>query len=80
MYPKLWIHSGLPYAELIDRLVALALERHDPPPPQHRPLTAPILVCVTISGRPSEIVTQTWVGAIARLGGEITWWGGRGVQ
>jgi D-alanine-D-alanine ligase len=28
MYPKLWIHSGVPYAELIDRLVALALERH----------------------------------------------------
>ena len=28
MYPKLWIHSGVPYSELIDRLVALALERH----------------------------------------------------
>ncbi|MGB0112839.1 MAG: D-alanine--D-alanine ligase family protein [Ilumatobacteraceae bacterium] len=28
MYPKLWIHSGVPYAELIDRLVDLALERH----------------------------------------------------
>ena len=27
MYPKLWIHSGLTYAELIDRLVDLALER-----------------------------------------------------
>lgn len=29
MYPKLWEESGLPYARLIDRLVELALERHD---------------------------------------------------
>ncbi|MBM3225846.1 MAG: D-alanine--D-alanine ligase [Candidatus Tectomicrobia bacterium] len=28
MYPKLWEASGLPYAQLIDRLVQLALERH----------------------------------------------------
>jgi D-alanine-D-alanine ligase len=28
MYPKLWIASGLPYSELIDELVSLALERH----------------------------------------------------
>ena len=28
MYPKLWIRSGVPYPELIDRLVTLALERH----------------------------------------------------
>jgi D-alanine-D-alanine ligase len=28
MYPKNWEASGLPYAELIDRLIALALERH----------------------------------------------------
>jgi D-alanine-D-alanine ligase len=28
MYPKLWEASGLPYAELIDRLVTLALDRH----------------------------------------------------
>jgi D-alanine-D-alanine ligase len=28
MYPKLWIHSGMTYAQLIDRLVELALERH----------------------------------------------------
>ncbi len=28
MYPKLWAASGVPYPELIDRLVALALERH----------------------------------------------------
>ena len=27
-YPKLWEASGLPYAELVDRLVALAIERH----------------------------------------------------
>jgi D-alanine-D-alanine ligase len=28
MYPKLWEASGLPYRDLIDRLVTLALERH----------------------------------------------------
>ncbi|MCP3992224.1 MAG: D-alanine--D-alanine ligase [Actinomycetia bacterium] len=28
MYPKLWEASGVSYAELIDRLVTLALERH----------------------------------------------------
>jgi D-alanine-D-alanine ligase len=28
MYPKLWEASGLSYGELIDRLIALALERH----------------------------------------------------
>jgi D-alanine-D-alanine ligase len=28
MFPKLWIHSGLGYPALIDRLVDLALERH----------------------------------------------------
>jgi D-alanine-D-alanine ligase len=27
MYPKLWEASGLPYAELVNRLVELALER-----------------------------------------------------
>jgi D-alanine-D-alanine ligase len=27
MYPKLWEASGLPYAELVNRLIALALER-----------------------------------------------------
>lgn len=29
MYPKLWEASGVPYPELIDRLVGLALERHE---------------------------------------------------
>jgi D-alanine-D-alanine ligase len=29
MYPKLWDASGLPYPELIDELVRLALERHE---------------------------------------------------
>ena len=29
MYPKLWEASGLSYAELIDRLVELAVERHE---------------------------------------------------
>ncbi len=28
MFPKLWMHSGLGYGELIDRLVDLALDRH----------------------------------------------------
>jgi D-alanine-D-alanine ligase len=28
MYPKLWEASGIPYAKLIDRLIELALERH----------------------------------------------------
>jgi len=27
MYPKLWLHSGLSYPELVNRLVELALER-----------------------------------------------------
>jgi len=29
MYPKLWEASGLPYDELVDELVRLALERHE---------------------------------------------------
>lgn len=29
MYPKLWEASGLPYPKLIDRLIDLALERHE---------------------------------------------------
>ncbi len=29
MYPKLWAASGVPYKDLIDRLIALALERHE---------------------------------------------------
>ncbi len=28
MYPQLWAATGIPYAELIDRLIDLALERH----------------------------------------------------
>jgi D-alanine-D-alanine ligase len=28
MYPKLWEASGLPYSQLLDRLIALAVERH----------------------------------------------------
>jgi len=27
MYPKLWEASGLPYAQLLERLIALAIER-----------------------------------------------------
>jgi len=29
MYPKMWEYSGLPFGELVDRLIALALERHE---------------------------------------------------
>ena len=29
MYPKLWEATGLPYPALIDRLIQLAIERHD---------------------------------------------------
>jgi D-alanine-D-alanine ligase len=28
MYPRLWALSGVPLAELVDRLVAVAVERH----------------------------------------------------
>ena len=28
MYPKLWEATGIPYSELIDRLIQLGLERH----------------------------------------------------
>ena len=28
MYPKLWEAAGIPYQELIDRLIQLALEAH----------------------------------------------------
>lgn len=28
MFPKMWEYSGIPYGELIDRLIELALERH----------------------------------------------------
>jgi D-alanine-D-alanine ligase len=27
MVPKMWEHSGIPYPELLDRLISLALER-----------------------------------------------------
>jgi D-alanine-D-alanine ligase len=29
MYPKLWAASGLAYSDLIDRLIQLAMERHE---------------------------------------------------
>jgi D-alanine-D-alanine ligase len=29
MYPKLWEVSGLPYPQLLERLIDLAIERHD---------------------------------------------------
>jgi len=28
MYPKMWEASGVPFEQLIDRLIALALEQH----------------------------------------------------
>jgi len=28
MYPQLWQASGIPYSELLDRLIELAIERH----------------------------------------------------
>jgi D-alanine-D-alanine ligase len=28
MYPKLWEATGLKYSDLLDKLIALALERH----------------------------------------------------
>ncbi|MBE9051973.1 D-alanine--D-alanine ligase [Nostocales cyanobacterium LEGE 11386] len=28
MYPQLWAYSGIPFSELVDRLIQLALERH----------------------------------------------------
>ena len=28
MYPKMWEASGLPYPQLLDRLIELAIERH----------------------------------------------------
>jgi D-alanine-D-alanine ligase len=30
MYPQLWAYSGVPFPELVDRLVQLAIERHKP--------------------------------------------------
>jgi D-alanine-D-alanine ligase len=29
MFPLLWKHSGVPYSELIERLIQLAIERHE---------------------------------------------------
>ena len=29
MYPRMWEYSGIPYRQLIDRLIELALERHE---------------------------------------------------
>jgi D-alanine-D-alanine ligase len=28
MFPKMWAYTGIPYSDLIDRLIELALERH----------------------------------------------------
>jgi D-alanine-D-alanine ligase len=29
MYPKLWAATGLPYSDLIDKLIQLGIERHE---------------------------------------------------
>ena len=29
MFPKMWEHTGVPYSALLDRLISLALERHE---------------------------------------------------
>ena len=29
MYPKMWEYTGIPYSQLIDRLIELAMERHE---------------------------------------------------
>jgi D-alanine-D-alanine ligase len=29
MFPKMWEHAGVPYAALLDQLIALAIERHE---------------------------------------------------
>ena len=29
MYPKMWEYTGVPYSALLDRLIGLALERHE---------------------------------------------------
>lgn len=34
MYPRLWAKSGIPFPELVDRLIQLALERHSTPEPR----------------------------------------------
>ncbi|MBW4668926.1 MAG: D-alanine--D-alanine ligase [Cyanomargarita calcarea GSE-NOS-MK-12-04C] len=34
MYPQLWAHSGIPFPELVDRLIQLALSRHSAPQAQ----------------------------------------------
>jgi len=34
MYPRMWEASGVPYADLLDRLISLALERHGEKPAQ----------------------------------------------
>ena len=31
MYPRLWTYSGIPFPELVDKLIQLALERHKSP-------------------------------------------------
>ncbi len=41
MYPKLWEASGLTYRELVDRLVDLAIDRHQKERKRGRTLAEP---------------------------------------
>lgn len=41
MYPKMWEASGLPYPELVDRLIELAIERHEKESKRSRTLGEP---------------------------------------
>jgi D-alanine-D-alanine ligase len=34
MYPQMWAYSGIPFTELVHRLIQLALERHSTPEPR----------------------------------------------
>jgi len=34
MYPQMWAYSGIPFTELVHRLIQLALERHLTPEPR----------------------------------------------
>ena len=66
MYPKMWEASGLAYPALVDRLIALALERHaekqqlrtsvrvtrGPQAAASRPAVARCVFCIAVSRRP----------------------------
>ena len=69
MYPKLWIASGLTYPQLIDELVALALERHT----RRRRNTAALSAAA--HGDEARRAQER-----EQLGAQVAQAGGRGVQ